>query len=91
MVTIYAPPNKIERIDQIWAVVSTDATGEGICGMPIGETMFAMVTSDERILQQVMMPMAHVISNNTGNKLRVLKFTTREEINEILPEGSGRG
>ena len=46
MVIIHSPPNEIERIDAVWAIVSVDANGEGICG--IGGTMMSMVTATMR-------------------------------------------
>jgi hypothetical protein len=85
LTTVHAPPNTIERIETIWAVLSVDANGEGICGSRIGGSWMTLTVSDEKLVEKVLMPIARKLSADTGKKLRLVKFTMREEIMEITP------
>jgi hypothetical protein len=46
---IITPPNQIARIDKVWAILSMDERGEGVCAANIGNdgTMMALITADE--------------------------------------------
>lgn len=80
------PPNKPGRIGEVWAILSVDQHGgEGVCGMPLGDTQIAMVTSERRILDGILIPAARFMVGRTSKRLKVVKFTTRTDIEEILP------
>lgn len=85
MDTVHAPPNTIERIETIWAVLSVDATGEGLCGAQIHGRWMTLTVADERLVEKILVPIARDVSKATGKKLKLVKFTTREDIREITP------
>lgn len=88
--TVHSPPNRIARIETIWAFLSVDETGEGIAGAMMRGQWWQLVTADEK-LASTMKPVAQQVATLTGKKIKLVKFTAREEIEEILPENSGRG
>lgn len=81
---IHAPPNTILRINQLWAVLSSDETGEGVCAIPFGGTMLPLIAADEARLESFL-PIAHQIATESGKKVKIVRFTVREEIMEIEP------
>ena len=78
-------------IETIWAVLSVDEHGEGICGAQIHGRWMSLTTADEALLQKALIPAAREIANLTGKKLKLVKFTARQDIGNIIPDGSGRG
>lgn len=81
---VHAPPNTHE-IFEVWAVLSVDDNGEGICGADVNGKWMALVTSEEHLALNVLIPTARALAKSTGRKLKVVKFIAREEIEECLP------
>lgn len=90
MAVVHTPPNIIERIETIWAVVSLDGTGEGICGAMVAGQWMSMTTANEKLIP-VLLRMAGEVSALTGKKLKLIKMTSREDVQDITPEGTGNG
>jgi hypothetical protein len=42
-------PNYIARISAIWAYVSSDSHGEGLCGAPFGDITLPLIAADEDV------------------------------------------
>lgn len=82
MKAVHSPPNTIPRIETIWAVVSVDATGEGICGAMIGGQWMSLTTASEHLVPSLLQ-IAGDVSKMTKKKLRLIKMTAREDIEEI--------
>lgn len=82
MKVVHSPPNTISHIETIWAVVSVDATGEGICGAMIGGQWLSLTTASEHLVPSIM-DLARDVSKITGKRLRLIKMTAREDIEEI--------
>jgi len=79
------PPNTLLRIDELWAFISSDENGEGVCGMPMGNNWtVAMIAADQARVDSLM-PVAKMIAERTSTKIKLVKFSTREEITEINP------
>jgi hypothetical protein len=79
------PGYDLERIDHIWAFVSFDAGGEGVCAAPMGGLgMVPLIAADERRIE-ALKPMAAHIAKVSGKPVRLVKFTTREEIEVYQP------
>ena len=85
MTVILTPPNTIDQIETIWAVVSHDETGEGLCGALIDGRWTSLTVADERLVSSALIPLARQVARMTGKSLRLVKFTTREDIKEIPP------
>jgi hypothetical protein len=86
MVTVvHAPKNEMPRIDCIWAFLSVDEEdgNEGVCAtmLPNG-SMMPLIAADEKRLQSLW-PEARRIAQMTGRRCRLVKFHTREVIEEF--------
>lgn len=73
------------RIDEMFAFVVIDETGEGVTGFmgPNGQ-WFPMVGADMARIDQLR-PMAHELARMSGKEIRLLKFSRREELEVIKP------
>lgn len=79
----HLPDNKLARIDTVWAYVSVDQHGEDICGLSIPNLgMTAMVFAHERMTGMVR-PQMEALAKKTGRKIKLVKFTRREDLAEI--------
>ena len=78
-------PSTVFRIDQLWAVISSDEGGEGLCAssMPDG-TVMPLIAANETTLE-AWLPVAHRLATEGGKKIKIVRFTMREEIMEIEP------
>ncbi len=80
--------NYLEKITEIYAFVSVDVGGEGVVGMEINvnnrPTFMPFVCADlERVRD--LRPIARDMAKQTGQKIKLIKLSVREEIEEFLP------
>lgn len=84
---VCTPKNTLRRIDQLWAFVSVDPNDstEGVCAFrqPDG-TMLPLVAADEARLV-LLRPIAQNIARLSGMKLKLIRLTTREDLEDIEP------
>lgn len=82
------PKNTLPRINHLWLYVSVDAEdgNEGVVAAPVGGVMMPLVAADDKRLSQLT-PIAQKLSNISKMKLKLVKFSHREEIHEITPDG----
>ena len=66
-------------ITEIYAYLSTDENGEGICGAMMGGVWTPLVTSKRRIAE-AMRPVARDLEQKSGKPVKLVKFSVREEI-----------
>lgn len=79
---VHDPGNKL-RIDQIWAFVSVDEKGdEGLCAFQSSMGWTPLIAADEARLESLR-PVAQRIADASGKPIRLLKFSTREIVEEI--------
>jgi hypothetical protein len=74
------------KIESIWAYVSEDEKGEeGICGFndPRTNQWIPMIAADETRLKSLK-PFAHQIAIVTKRKVKLVKFSIREDMGEIV-------
>jgi hypothetical protein len=84
---IHDPGNIQERIDQIWCWVSVDEGGEGVIAAPFPNIgMMPLIAADEARLNSLR-PIVESIVRITGKSARLVKFSLREEIEEISGKG----
>lgn len=81
-VILHDSPKENKEIHTLWAYLAEDETGEGICGVAINGQHMPLVTSVERIAN-MMEATAWDIARRTNKKIRLVKFTTRENVREI--------
>lgn len=84
-----SPPNYLGRIDQIWAFLSVDDGGEGICSAPLADGMLTvpMIAADKRRLDSLR-PIARQMPNIFKKPVRLAKFATREDVEIYQPDVS---
>jgi len=78
--------NHIPRIEALWAFLSVDPKdgNEGVIAAPlqIGMVSLPLIGSDEQRVKSLL-PIARQIAKHQGIRVRLVKFTTREEIEVI--------
>ena len=83
-----ADGNRMPYVASVWAFLSIDQDGdEAICGMPFDGGWIAMIAADMKRVESLM-PIATAMAKQSGMKIKLVKFTTRREIQEIGPETS---
>jgi hypothetical protein len=88
-VELHNPPNYLGRIEMIWAALSIDEGGEGVCAAPFGDMTLPLIAADKRRLDQIV-PMARSIANVFGKPVRLAKFTKREDVEIYQPRTAAR-
>lgn len=78
------PPNYLGRIDNIWAFLSLDDGGEGVCAAPLGGMTVPLIAADKRRLD-ILKPIARVLAHKFAKPVRLAKFTTREDVEIYQP------
>lgn len=83
---IHAPKNTMPRIDAIWAFLSVDPDdgNEGVLSAPIlgPDSVVPLIAADEARLVSLW-PLARYIASKTGVGCRLVKFHTREVVEEF--------
>ena len=80
------PGNYLGRIEHIWAYLSVDAGGEGICAAPLmpGLASVPLIAANESRLKFIT-PLGKDFATFFRKPVRLAKFTTREDLRVILP------
>lgn len=78
------PQNEVLRIDAIWAVLAEGERGEGVCGARFGQNWVPLVAADEARLKSIL-PIARGIAKENGMKLKLVKYSVREDVEDIVP------
>jgi hypothetical protein len=86
MTMIHNPPNT-HRIDTIWAAVSVDEGGEGICGILLDGTWMPLIASDETRLEWIIAQARH-LAKISGKRIKIIKLCQRIEVADIAQFGS---
>jgi hypothetical protein len=84
---ILNPPNTLERIDQVWAAVSVDEFGEGLCAINIRGQWMPLIAADEARLEDIRRWAKHLAATEayTGKTIRIIRLSNREELETITP------
>lgn len=85
MTVIIAPKNTMPRIDTLWAFLTVDKDGsEGMCAATYGPhgMLLPLIAADPARLDSVT-AMAEQLAQTTGMKIKLVRFTAREELREI--------
>jgi hypothetical protein len=79
------PGNYLGRIERLWAFLSVDEGGEGVCAAPMGALVAVpLIAADEARLKSIR-PLAERVATIFGKLVQLAKFTTREDIEVIEP------
>jgi len=79
---IIDPPNHIQRITAVWAAISVDETGEGICAVNSNGTWMPLLAADEERLEWIV-DQARTLAKMTGKRIKIIKLTSRVEVMDI--------
>ena len=74
----------LERIDEVYVVLASNEEGEGVVGALIGGVQFPLMAADASRLKNII-PLAKMVAQQTGRTFQLVKFTTREVVEEIKP------
>jgi uncharacterized Zn finger protein len=78
--------NYLEKITELYAFVSVDEGGEGVIGESINigmrNTFMPFVCADKERMESLK-PRAKEIAKLSGKKIKLIRLTTREEIEEF--------
>jgi hypothetical protein len=85
MTVLIDEPNPPRRIDEMWAFISSDATGEGVCAMTHTSGYWLPMICADMLRVESLMPVARALATQTNKKIKLIKLTVREEIMEITP------
>jgi hypothetical protein len=78
--------NYLGRIDQIWAALSLDDGGEGVCAAPLVPGMLSvpLIAADKQRLS-IIKPIARGIATAFQKPVRLAKFSKREDVEIFQP------
>jgi hypothetical protein len=84
--TIHTPPNYMGRIEHLWAALSIDEGGEGLCAAPMvrGTLTMPLIAADKQRLEQIR-PFAKSLARVTERVVRIVKFGSREDVEIFRP------
>lgn len=79
-------PRNTFQINHIWAFLSVDEGGEGVCAGPLlGKgTVIPLIAADEKRLA-ILRPFAQELAKVFGKPIKLVRFSLREEIEEFKP------
>lgn len=85
MVTVIHDPENEQEITKLYAFLSVDERGnEGILGGPVGELGYVpLITGNQRVLNNIMLPLAKQMAKMTKKKVVLVEFASRTNIREI--------
>lgn len=87
---VHSPNNTLDYIGSLWAFISTDETGEGVCAMPIGNMTVPMIAADERRLTSLR-PFASILASAFRKPIRLVRFMDRENLELFKSDEGGDG
>lgn len=82
---IDAPPNYLKKIEEVWMFVSVDEGGEGVCSAELIPGVLVPLLGADKARVDDLIPVARMMANRGGKKIKLIKFSVREEIMEIEP------
>ena len=79
------PGYELKRIKHIWAFLSSDRTGEGVCAAPFGGLGAVPLIAADDARMESLRPLAQQIALIFKKQVRLVKFTGREDVETIAP------
>lgn len=83
---LHSPKNYLPKIEEVYCFVSVDEGGEGVISDTIqlnGQTMIMPFVCADKNRMESLKPLAKEISKMSGKKIKLIKLTCREEIEDI--------
>lgn len=81
--TVIHDPKNTFKIESLYAFISEDETGEGLCGAPmLGMGSMPLIAADEARLESLR-SIAKQLAKMTKKKIKLIKLTSRVDLEEI--------
>ncbi len=83
---VHDPGNYLEKITEVFVFASVDKHGEGIVGQTLtidGQNVFMPFLCSDVIRMESIKPIAKEMARITGKKIKLIKLTQREELEEF--------
>jgi dihydroorotase-like cyclic amidohydrolase len=77
-------PKTLQRIDEVFVFVASDADGEGVAAFFDGEHGLPLIAADKARVDSLR-EIAKEIARQSGNKITLCRFSVREELEVIEP------
>lgn len=78
------------RITELYAFIVTEAPGEeGVPAIRLNDNMVYPLFGADQARVDSLRKMAQELSNTTGMTMKLARFSVREELEEITPQGRG--
>ena len=72
------------KIEKMFAFVATDDEGnEGVCGFNVGGAGWMPMVGADMAMVEKLRPMALATAEKSGQRIKLVLFTNREEVEEI--------
>ena len=79
-------PDGVQRINQLWLVTYIDEAGQELVAQAKASTgHYVPLIAADAVRLESMMPAARGVAKANKLKMRVIKFTNRLDVDEILP------
>lgn len=86
IIETHAPKNTIRQINAIWAVISVDDGGEGVCAVIMDGISYPLIAADEERLAWII-EQAELFARFKKKTIKLIKLSERTELRTI--EGRG--
>jgi hypothetical protein len=73
----------------MYAFISSDETGEGVVGMMLSDGSHIPLIGADMDMIDTLRPIAQEIANDARCKIKLIRFSVREELEEINPQSGG--
>jgi hypothetical protein len=83
--------NYLEKITEVYVFASEYEGGEGIIGQPVemdGQPIFMPFVCVDKARMEYIKPMAKMIAEHTGKRVKLIRLSAREELEEY--DGSSK-
>lgn len=87
-ILVHTPKNEVARIDAIWAAVSSDEDGEGLCAIIFGGVSYPLIAADEKRLAWIT-EQAELLAATTGKTIKIIRLAQRTECRTFHPDVEG--
>ena len=76
---VIVPPNKLLRIDKLYAFIGSDESGEGLISIQLGNTHMPLVAADMERVESLRV-YAQQVALISGKIIKLVEFSVRTEL-----------
>jgi hypothetical protein len=71
-------------IDEVFAFLAEEAEGDGVPAVSKGSMLYPLITGNKALLP-LLRKDAQLVADTAGVRVRLVRFTSREDIETLLP------